>query len=48
MFVIFLVIHNSHIVSTPGVISEEYNVLFMKFLNLYHCMCYDVCVCARR
>lgn len=44
MFVIFLVIHSCHIVSTPGDMSEEYNVLCMKFFNLYHCMCYDVSV----
>lgn len=42
MFVIFLVIHNCHMVYTPGDTSEEYNVLFIKFLNLCHYMCYDV------
>lgn len=42
MFVIFLVSHSCHIVCTEDDISEEYNVLFTKFLNLYHTMCYDV------
>lgn len=44
MFVIFHVVQNCHIVSTAGDMSEEYNVLFIKFLNLYYDMCYDVSV----